>query len=242
LKKVAELVARTDNFHHPIAQMFQVLYYDEVTPDKVSPEDYGNDPHVKMMTWGHYSKDKGLPPVEQYYQEMVAHWEQAAGRYVVLNTEVDKYPAVGATSRLYGWTSAMANMYAAIAYHRPDKNNVPRETFVHDGRIRTFMEGTDFHRMAPRSDLKHGSTLYVLASDAGSCIAYSHDAAQDMGLRNLQAGTYLLRWLDSVDGDTVEQVVAVPAGDQAWPRPAGIGPETALYVKRLDGVAPPDVR
>jgi hypothetical protein len=241
LKKVAELVARTDNFHHPIAQMFQILYYDEVHPDKVSPEDYVNDPYVKMMTWGHYStRAKGLPPVEQYYRELVGHWQEAAGRYVLLDTEVDKHPNAGAASRLYSWTAAMANMYAANAYHRPDKAYVPRETFLDDGRVRAFMEQTDFYRMTPRSDLKCSSTRYVLASDAGTYIAYSDNVTQNMGLRNMQVGTYLLRWFDTTNGDTVEQVVAVTAGDQAWPRPNEIGPEAALYVKRLDGVAPPE--
>ncbi|MCU0916484.1 MAG: hypothetical protein MUC88_18250 [Planctomycetes bacterium] len=233
LKKVAELVAQTDNFHHPIAQMFQILYYDEVTPDKVSPEDYVNDPYVKMMTWGHYStKAKGLPAVEQYYQELVGHGQEAAGRYVLLNTEVDKHPSTGAINRLYCWTSALANRYTAMSSHRPDKANVPRATYQDSGRLGAFMEGTDFHRMVPRSELKHGSTRYVLANDAGSYIAYTNDATQDMGIGNLPAGTYLLRWFDTVDGDTVEQMVALTAGDQAWPRPASIGPEAALYVKR----------
>jgi hypothetical protein len=241
LKKVAELVAQADPLHHPIAQMFQILYYDEVTPDKVSPEDYRNDPHIKMMTWGHYStKAKGLPTVEQYYKELVAHGQEAAGRYVLLNTEVDKHPSAGAVNRLYCWTSAMANRYTAMSSHRPDKTNVPRETYQDDGRIRTFMEETDFYRMTPRSDLKNGSTRYVLASAAGSYITYSNDAAQDIGLRDVQAGTYLLRWFDTVDGDTIEQVVAVTAGDQAWPKPSGIGNEAALYVKRLDGVVSPE--
>ncbi len=241
LKKVAELVARTDNFHHPIAQMFQILYYDEVTPDKVSPEDYVNDPNVKMMTWGHYStKAKGLPAVEQYYKELVGHGEEAAGRYVLLNTEVDKHPTAGAVNRLYCWTSAMANRYTAMSSHRPDKTNVPRETYQDDGRIRTFMEGTDFYRMTPRSDLKNGDTRYILASDADSYIAYSNNAVQNMGIRNVQAGTYLLRWFDTVDGGTVEQVLAVTAGDQIWSKPPKIGAEAALYVKRLDGVVPPE--
>ena len=62
LKKVAALVAQTDNFHHPIASMFQILYYDEVHPDKVGPEDYVNDPNFTIMTWGHYATPKkGLP-------------------------------------------------------------------------------------------------------------------------------------------------------------------------------------
>ncbi len=241
LKKVAELVAKTDDFHHPIAQMFQILYYDEVHPDRVSPENYVNDPHVKMMTWGHYSTEKkGLPPVEQYYRELVGHGQEAAGRYVLLNTEVDKHPTKGAINRLYCWTSAMANRYTAMSSHRPDKTNVPRETYEDDGRIRAFMEQTDFHRMTPRSDLKHGSTLYVLASDAGSYIAYSNDATENMGIRDMQAGVYLLRWFDTTDGDTVEQVVTVNAGAQTWPRPPEVSPEAALYIKRLDGVVPPE--
>ncbi len=243
LKKVAELVAETDNFHHLIAQMFQILYYDEVHPDIVNPEDYASDPHVKMMTWGHYATEKKtLPPVEKYYRELVEHGRQAAGRYVLLNTEVDKHPTAGAINRLYCWTSAMTNRYTAMSSHRPDKNYVPRETFEDDGRIRTFMESTDFHRMWPRNDLTHGSTRYVLASEAGSYIAYTDNATKDMGIRDMSTGVYLLRWFDTADGDTVEQVVTVTGGNRTWPRPPGIGPETAVYIKRLDGVASPPGR
>jgi hypothetical protein len=108
----------------------------------------------------------------------------------------------------------MANMYAANAYHRPDKTYVPRETYLDDGRVRAFVEQTDFRRMTPRSELKNGSTRYLLASNAGSYIAYSNNVTQDMGIRNLQAGTYLLRWFDTTNGDTIERVVAVASGDQ----------------------------
>ncbi len=237
LKKVAELVAAADNYHHPIAQMFQILYYDEVHPDKVSPEDYINTP-VRMMTWGHYATpQKGLPATEQYYKELVGHWREAAGRYVLLNTEVDKHPNAGAQSRLYCWTSAMANFYTMINSHRPDKANVPRETYLDDGRIRAFMEQTDFHRMAPAPELRFGGSLYVLANAPDSYIAYSNKASAKLGVRNLAAGTYLLRWFDTTNGRTVEQAATVSAGDAAWEKPADIGEEAALYVRRLHGAS-----
>ena len=243
LKKVAELVAKTDEFHHPIMQIFQILYYDEVHADKVSPDDYVNDPNVKVMGWGHYStfhfnkKKKDLPPVEQLYKELVEHVGEAAHRWVLFNMEVDKHPNAGAQSRLYCWTTALAGMYGAINSHYPSKNYVPRETFLDDGRIRTFMEGTDFYRMSPKSELKAGSTLYVLAYEPDSFIAYSPDASKNMGLCKLQAGTYLLRWFDTANGNSVEQITVLSAGDLSWPRPSGIGKEAALYVKRLPGMA-----
>jgi hypothetical protein len=243
LKKVAELVAKTDNFHHPIMQIFQILYYDEVHPDKVSPEDYVNDPNVKVMGWGHYSTfattpKKDLPTAAQYYKELLGHVKEAAGRYVLFDMEVDKHPTAGAQSRFYAWTAAMAGVYGAINSHRPDKAASPRETFEDDGRLRAFMETTDFYNMSPKSELKSGSTLYVLANEPNSYIAYSHDASQNMGIRNMRTGTYLLRWFDTVRGDTVEQKVTVSAGDQSWPKPAKIGAEAALYVKRIEGGAP----
>jgi len=188
------------------------------------------------MTWGHYATPKkGLPTTEQYYKELVGLWQEAADRYVLLNTEVDKHPFAGAPSRLYCWTSAMANFYTVINSHRPDKANVPRATYLDDGRIRAFMEGTDFHRMSPRSDLKLGSTRYVLANEPDSYIGYSPDASANMGLSKMPAGTYLLRWFDATNGNTVEQTVSVLAGDQSWPKPSGIGNEVALYVKRPPG-------
>jgi len=123
-----------------------------------------------------------------------------------------------------------------LDYDEVHADKVGPEDYVDDGRIRTFMEGTDFHRMWPKSELKYGSTRYVLASEAGSYIACSNDATADMGLREIAAGTYLLRWFDTASGHAVEQVIAVAAGDRTWSRPSEIGTEAALYVKRLDGV------
>ncbi len=133
-------------------------------------------------------------------------------------------------------------LHAANAYHRPDKHYIPRETFEDDGRIRTFMEGTDFYRMSPRSDLKYGSTRYVLASSAGTYVAHSNDGSRDMDLRGMSPGIYLLHWFDTTTGNAIEQVLMVAADDQTWPKPPDIGTEAALYVKRLDGVTLPKAR
>jgi hypothetical protein len=54
-----------------------------------------------------------------------------------------------------------------------------------------------------------------------------------MGVKVQTGGTYDLVWFDTVDGDTVKQAgVSVSSGDVTWTRPASIGTEVALYIKR----------
>ena len=238
LKKVAELVAQTDNFHHPIAQMFQILYYDEVHPDKVSPEDYVNDPHVKMMTWGHYStKAKGLPPVEQYYRELVGHWQEAAGRYVLLNTEVDKHPTAGADQPpvlldlgdgepIYGHVLAPARQDQCAAgdvpgrrpnpnlhgEHRFPSDDAPERSEERQHAVRPRQRRRQLHRLQQQRRARHGHPRHA-GRDLSAALV-RHD-----GRRHRRAGG-------------CRQPPAIRPG----PSRPEIGPEAALYVKRLDGV------
>ena len=88
--------------------------------------------------------------------------------------------------------------------------------------------------MAPHDELAHGGTQYVLAKPGVSYIAYTTDAAGGVGLRDLVAGRYALRWFDCATGRAVEQAGISASGDTRWPCPAGIGPNVAVSV-RLEG-------
>jgi len=49
----------------------------------------------------------------------------------------------------------------------------------------------------------------------------------------MNAGTYDLKWFDTVDGDTVIQTgVSVHSGDVTWSKPNSMSNEIALYIKR----------
>jgi hypothetical protein len=49
----------------------------------------------------------------------------------------------------------------------------------------------------------------------------------------MTAGTYDLKWFDTIDGSTVIQTdISVLSGDITWSRPDSIGNEVALYIGR----------
>ena len=137
-------------------------------------------------------------------------------------------------------------------------NNGPTDSDPTDGilddlrRLRLFMESTRFNEMTPLfddksntaldksktalSDVKTDGTKYILANQAaGLYILYGDLNTSKMGVRNAPAGNYELKWFDPVSGASVTQPsVAVPAGGLAsFIKPNGLGPEVAVYVRKL---------
>ena len=100
------------------------------------------------------------------------------------------------------------------------------------GRLRTFMESTNFNVMSPHDELAYANTAYVLADPASmSYIAYGLGGVTALGLTSLVAGTYDLSWFDPVSGSTIEQTsVNIQDGTNSFSKPAGIGDEAALYI------------
>ena len=73
----------------------------------------------------------------------------------------------------------------------------------------------------------------MVANPGDSYIAYTYDYSGPMGIKSMTAGTYDLKWFDTVDGDTVIQTgVSVPTGDVTWNKPNSMSNEIALYIKR----------
>ena len=161
---------------------------------------------------------------------MVIAWENAAGRYNLNMSELASH-GTGATARIKNWAIAMGGAYAmAIGW---DIASTPVGTLEDCGRLVTFMKLTNFNQMAPHDELSHGGTNYTLANPGESYIAYASALSGDIGLKNMTADAYEFTWFDVTDGTSVAQVgVKVAAGDQTWSRPAGIGDELAVYIRR----------
>ena len=89
--------------------------------------------------------------------------------------------------------------------------------------------------MQPRDELAAGSTKWALAHPGDSYIAYTYDYSGPMGIKSMTAGTYDLKWYDTIDGDTVTQArISVGSGDATWAKPDSVGNEVALYIKRCN--------
>ncbi len=231
-KKIAALIAETDNHNHPIVQSFVVTNDPEgdFPQDGITSDDYVGDPHIRVVTWLHVVPHKD--DFDKQHQEYLSYYRRDAARFVVMKNETYHHPRRGRASRIYMWSCAMTGMHCLEAYHHAaDPSH--EETLADDGRINAFMERTDFHKMRPRDDLAAGSTKWVLADPGNSYIAYAYDSSGPMGVKGIAAGEYSLTWFDPVDGDTVTlSGVSVSAGDAAWAKPDKIGGEVALYIKR----------
>ncbi|MFC1635932.1 hypothetical protein ACFL5Z_13920 [Planctomycetota bacterium] len=229
-KKIGELIARTDNHNHPIVQSFVVTNDPEgdFPEGGITSDDYIGDPYIRVVTWLHVVPHKD--DFEKQHQEYLSYYKRDASKFVVMKNETYHHPRRGRSSRIYMWSCAMTGMHCLEAYHHADKA-AEEKTLRDDGRINTFMEQTDFHKMKSRDDLAAGSTRWVLANPGNSYIAYTYDYSGLMGVRSMTAGTYDLKWFDTVDGDTVIQTdISVTDGDVTWSKPDSMSNEIALYI------------
>jgi hypothetical protein len=229
-KKIAELIARTDNHNHPIVQSFVVPN----DPDGDFPEDgitsdaYIGDPNVRVVTWLHIVPHGD--DLEKQHAEYLHYMKRDAAKFVVMKNETFHHPKKGSRSRRYMWSCAMTGMQCLEAYHHADDS--PDAILREDGYINRFLERTDIHTMKPHDELAAGSTRWVLANPGKSYVAYTYDYRDRMGVKRLPPGSYELLWLDTVDGTEVTQTVRVSSTrDATWEKPDSIGDEIALSIK-----------
>ena len=167
---------------------------------------------------------------DELHEGMLEAWKRAAGRYNLNMSEAADYGA-GAVARRKSWACAMGGAYVMIL--GMDIAGTAKSDLEDCGRLVRFFESTNFYEMAPHDELRYAATKYVLASPPHSYIAYTTQAAGNVGLKNMQAGTYSLAWFDCATGTRITQpAVKVAAGNQAWPRPKPIAHEAALHITR----------
>jgi hypothetical protein len=164
------------------------------------------------------------------WETWFADWNDAAGRYNLNMAEANLH-GTGVTARRKNWAVAMGGAYVMV--YQWDIANTPISDLRSCGRLRRFMESTNFNEMSPHDALKHGGTKYVLARPGESYIAYASALSGNIGLQDMTAGIYTFQWFDVINGTTVLQNnVSVAAGDRTWKKPAGIGNELAVYITR----------
>jgi hypothetical protein len=188
-------------------------------------DEYIGDPNVHVTTWLH-----ALPHGDDYeaqHREYLKYARMNGDRFIVMKNETERFPRTQPQSRRCMRACAMTGMHTLEAGHDPVKR---AQLLADDGRIRAFMEQTDFHSMRSRDDLAAGSTKSVLANPGTTYIAYTYDCSGPLGLKELTAGgTYALLWFDTTNGRTVKQSgVQVASSDATWRRPESLGSEIAV--------------
>jgi len=138
----------------------------------------------------------------------------------------------GGQARRKSWACAMGGAYVMIL--GMDIASTAKSDLQDCGRLVRFFESTNFNEMSPHDELRYGGTKYVLALPGTSYIAYTPALRGKIGLRNMTAVNYEFRWFDCATGKQVLHTeVAVAAGDQTWSKPASIGNEVAVYIRRV---------
>lgn len=230
-KKLGELIAETDDHHHPIVQSFVI----PEDPDRDFPEgggtsdDYIGDPNIRLVTWLHV-----LPHGENFeaqHQQYLHYYHRDSKHFIVLKNETFHHPREGVAARRYFWACAMAGIHTLEAYIHADRGD---ELALRElGLVSKFMEQTFWHQMIPRDDLGSRSTKWVLARPGDAYIAYTYEYLDRIGLKDLPAGTYDLLWMDTVSGHITEQRgIRVDWGNAAFTKPDSFGSEVVVYVER----------
>jgi hypothetical protein len=84
-------------------------------------------------------------------------------------------------------------------------------------------------------DPEHSNGLS--ATNGKSYIMCASQLQGKIGLKNMQAVEYKLRWFDCATcSEVTEKNVTVVGGDQSWHKPDRIGSELAVYIKRIRGL------
>jgi len=223
ISAIAEAIRDADQHNHVIAahQLGGNVFF------------HADDPNISQFAL--QSHGPSVKSRQQFHDWMVEAWRLAAGRYSVNMSEDALHRELcqagdRAAVRQRNWAAAMAGAYVMVL--GIDGASTPVEWLADLRRLQRFFEQTDFFRMEPSDALRTGDTEFVLAAQGSSYILYSA-AAHSLGVKQLEQGAYDLRWLDPASGKTVTQSgIKIAAGEGNFPKPASIGPEAALYLKR----------
>jgi CubicO group peptidase (beta-lactamase class C family) len=206
-------------------------------------DDYGHVIAVHKLNGLDFSEFADEPNIDQFaiqYNESTADalhkgvvraWKQAQGKYNLNMAEAADY-GTGVQARKKIWACAMGGAYVMIL--GMDIATTAESDLEDCGRLVRFFESTNFNEMSPHDDLRYGGTKYVLAQPGTSYIVYAPVLGGSIGLRDMTAGIYEFQWFDCATAKQVRQAeINVAAGDQTWSKPAGIGDEVAVYIKRI---------
>jgi len=91
-RKIGELIARTDNYNHPIVQSFVVPNDPEgdFPADGVTSDEYIDDPHIRVVTWLHVVPHKD--DFEKQHREYLQYYKRDSSKFVVMKNETYHHP------------------------------------------------------------------------------------------------------------------------------------------------------
>jgi len=220
VRAIAAEIRRADDFAHPIAvHKLNGLDFSE----------FADDPNIDQ-----FAIQYNVGAAAELHKGVVSAWKAANGRYS-LNLSEAKDMGTGAQLRGKLWACAMGGAYVMVL--GMDIANTPEHDLRDCGRLVKLFESVNLDGMAPHDELALGATQYVLASPGRSCILYTSRPGK-MGVKNLPAGKYGLRWYNPQNGKWAARRVTIKGGDVLLSRPSSVGSEAALALQRYQSSVP----
>jgi hypothetical protein len=212
---IAKVIRDADGYGHPVAVH---------KLDGLDFSEFADDPWVDQ-----FAVQYNAPTAGALHAGMVQAVRQARGRYSVNLSECAGM-GTGAGLRRRAWAAAMAG--AHVMALGMDVASTPPDDLYACGRLARFMEATNAGVMQPADELATAGTEYVLADAPRAWLAYTSRPGGHLGLRDLPAGRYVIRWLDCATGaETWEYGVRLAGGTQVLARPDGLGDEVAVSLR-----------
>ena len=220
ISNIASLIKSTDDNKHVVAnhQLNGLTF------------DHANDPNIEQ-----FAIQYNNTTIDGLHNGMVDAWNLANGRYSI-NMSESKDHGIGTREvvRQKNWAIAMGGAYVMVI--KMDGTSAYNEKMDDCAVLAGFFESTDFNTMEPDDELGNTGT-WVLAKPGQSYILYRMSSG-NFTLSGLQAGTYHLRWLDTVTGVIAEQSSSVSIGTNTFTRPAGVGTEAAVWITKKTSSEP----
>ncbi|NSW56595.1 MAG: serine hydrolase [Armatimonadetes bacterium] len=218
VRKIAAILKQADPNRHPVAVH---------KLDGLDFAEFADDPNIDQ-----FSIQRNAQSPEELHEGLVKAWIEAGGRYS-LNMSECAGMGTGSSLRRWIWACAMAGVHVMVL--QMDVAGTPPDDLYACGYLRRFLERSDFSSLAPHDELALGDTDWVLAAPGDRWLAFSSHAETGLGLRNVPAGRYSVDWMDCASGREFQQTgVSLAAGDIVFERPATIGPEAVVRVRRHD--------
>jgi hypothetical protein len=184
--------------------------------------DFPDDPNIDQFTIQH-----NVATPDALHQGIAQAFEAAAGKYNLNMSETAGHGS-GEVARKKNWAAALGGAYVMV--YEMDIASTAVSDLEDCGRLRSFMESTQFAGTQPHDELALGDATYVLAAPGDRYIAYADAGSAALGLSGLPAGSWSLSWFSPVTGAKSQQSETLPAGDASFARPSGFDGEAAVYV------------
>lgn len=216
VRRIAALIRSEDKDHSIAVHKNHGLDFSE----------FADDPAIDE-----FAIQYNVPTAEELHAGVVQARREAKGRYNLNLSEAADW-GTGAESRRKCWACAMGG--ASVMVLGMDIASTAASDLKDCGNVVRFFQEVDREGLEPHDELACGATTYVLADPGKRYVAYSWAAEGPIGLKQMPAGRYTFEWFDCVRGKFVSQAVfEVTTGDRTWPKPAVIGSEVAVHIRRI---------